>query len=80
MYDPLYSFVEKLPGEDDIPVELAEAPLTCIGFVTMSTIVDFLHNDQLKVNGQNLKDLLLAADLLVMRSVEVQCFNFIKVG
>ena len=68
----------KLEGEEDIPVEKQEEPLSQISYATMRTILDFLETGVLKVGEQNVKHLLIASDLLAIGSVETACFNFLK--
>lgn len=67
----------KLAGED-IPEDKQQEPLALISFITMTTIVEFLYTGILKINDQNVRQLLYASDLLSMSSVESSCFTYLK--
>ena len=53
-------------GGEDLPDERQQEPLGLISFITMTTIVEFLQSGGLKINDQNIKQLLYASDLLCM--------------
>ena len=53
-------------------------PLTLISYNTMKTLVEYFETGRIKIGESNVKSLLLAADLLVIESVEEVCFNFLK--
>lgn len=63
---------------EDIPEEKQQEPLALINFTTMMTIVEFLYTSTLKINDQNVKQLLYASDLLSMSSVEAECFSYLR--
>lgn len=51
---------------EDLPDERQQEPLALISFITMTTIVEFLHSGVLRINDQNIRQLLYASDLLCM--------------
>ena len=53
---------------EDLPDERQQEPLALISFITMTTIVEFLHSGAIKlnINDQNIRQLLYASDLLAM--------------
>ena len=53
-------------GGKDLPDERQQEPLALISFITMTTIVEFLQSGGLKINDQNIRQLLYASDLLCM--------------
>ena len=53
-------------GGEDLPDERQHEPLGLISFITMTTIVEFLQSGGLKINDQNIRQLLYASDLLSM--------------
>ena len=63
---------------EDIPEERQQEPLALINFITMKTIVEFLYTGTLKMNDQNVRQLLYASDLLSMGSVEAECFSYLR--
>ena len=46
-----------------------------ISFITMKTLVEWLNTGTLKINDQNIRQLMYASDLLAMSGVESSCFR-----
>ena len=63
---------------ESIPEDKQQEPLALISFITMTTIVEFLYTGILRINDQNVRQLLYASDLLSMSSVESECFIYLK--
>jgi len=68
---------KQVAGED-LPDERQQEPLSLISFITMTTITEYLCTGILKINDQNIRQLLYASELLKMPAVESQCFTYLK--
>ena len=63
-------------GGEELPDERQQEPLSMISFITMKTLVEWLHTGTLKINDQNIRQLMFASDLLRMAAVERLCFSY----
>ena len=55
-----------------------QEPLSVISFITMKTLVEWLNTGTLKINDQNIRQLMYASDLLGMSGVESSCFSYMR--